>query len=230
MILKVSATDLAGVQKVTQVLSEIVVDPHLKLESLQPANSFIIRVATTIHSASYATCRGKLISNLIGVRVLALQADAERAGEDTFDEFLTEVSKGAVFQETSNKMKEKYPSWKKTVERLEETIGMIARERENKAKEKKLYYLVIQRTGERKIEVIKEVRAITRFGLKEAKDIVETVPQLVKVFDDLDSANQAAESLRRPGAIVKVLRSKSGVRKLVGNQKQVTPELERAIR
>ena len=162
--------------------------------------------------------------------MLALQADAERAGEDTFDEFLTEVSKGAVFQETSNKMKEKYPSWKKTVERLEETIGMIARERENKAKEKKLYYLVIQRTGERKIEVIKEVRAITRFGLKEAKDIVETVPQLVKVFDDLDSANQAAESLRRPGAIVKVLRSKSEVRKLVGNQKQVTPELERAIR
>ena len=84
--------------------------------------------------------------------MLALQADAERAGEDTFDEFLTEVSKGAVFQETSNKMKRKISILEeKTVERLEETIGMIARERENKAKEKKLYYLVIQRTGERKI-------------------------------------------------------------------------------
>jgi nucleoside phosphorylase len=107
VILKVSAIDLAGVQNVTQVLSEIVNDPHLKLESLQPANSFIIRVATTIHSASYAqaTYRGKLISNLIGVRVLALQADAERTDEDTFDEFLTEVAKGAVSQETSNKMK-----------------------------------------------------------------------------------------------------------------------------
>ena len=116
------------------------------------------------------------------------------------------------------------------MERLEETIGIIARERENKAKEKKLYYLAIQRTGEKKIEVIKEVRAITRFGLKEAKDLVEADPQLVKVFDDLNSANQAAEALRRVGAIVKVLRSKSGVRKLVGNRKQVTPELEQAIR
>ncbi len=232
VILKVSATDLAGVQRVTQVLSEIVNDPHLKLESLQPANSFIIRVATTIQSASYAHAiyRGRLISKLIGLKVYSLQADVERTGDIVFDEFLAEVMRGAVSADVSNKIKEKYPSWNRSIELLEKTIGAIQRDRESRDKKKTKYLVIEQISGQKKIETIKEVRALSGLGLKDAKDIVENPPQLLKSFASQKDATIAAQSLRNVGASVRVLSSLSSVRKLVGKQRQIAPEMEQAIR
>ena len=58
--------------------------------------------------------------------------------------------------------------------------------------------------GEKKINVIKEVRAITGLGLKEAKDLVEAVPSAVKEAATKDEANQLKEKLEGAGATVEL--------------------------
>jgi large subunit ribosomal protein L7/L12 len=56
--------------------------------------------------------------------------------------------------------------------------------------------------GDKKIEVIKEVRAITGLGLKEAKDLVEGAPKAVKESVSKDEANKLKEQLEKAGAKV----------------------------
>jgi large subunit ribosomal protein L7/L12 len=56
--------------------------------------------------------------------------------------------------------------------------------------------------GDKKIEVIKEVRAITGLGLKEAKDLVEGAPKAVKEGVGKDEANKLKEQLEKAGAKV----------------------------
>ena len=58
--------------------------------------------------------------------------------------------------------------------------------------------------GEKKIQVIKEVRAITGLGLKEAKDMVEGVPVAVKEGLPKDEAEKIKEQLEGAGATVEV--------------------------
>jgi large subunit ribosomal protein L7/L12 len=56
--------------------------------------------------------------------------------------------------------------------------------------------------GEKKIEVIKEVRAITGLGLKEAKDLVEGAPKPVKEGVNKDEADKIKAQLEKAGAKV----------------------------
>src|SRR6202795_1251713 len=56
------------------------------------------------------------------------------------------------------------------------------------AEEKTEFTLVLAKAGDKKIEVIKEVRAITGLGLKEAKDLVEGAPKAVKEGVNKDEA------------------------------------------
>jgi large subunit ribosomal protein L7/L12 len=58
--------------------------------------------------------------------------------------------------------------------------------------------------GDKKIEVIKEVRAITALGLKEAKDLVEAAPKAVKEGVSKDEANKLKEQLEKAGAKVEL--------------------------
>jgi large subunit ribosomal protein L7/L12 len=58
--------------------------------------------------------------------------------------------------------------------------------------------------GDKKIEVIKEVRAITALGLKEAKDLVEAAPKPVKEGVSKDEANKLKEQLEKAGAKVEL--------------------------
>ena len=58
--------------------------------------------------------------------------------------------------------------------------------------------------GEKKINVIKEVRAITGLGLKEAKDLVEAVPKAVKEGATKEEADQIKEQLEGAGAVVEL--------------------------
>jgi large subunit ribosomal protein L7/L12 len=58
--------------------------------------------------------------------------------------------------------------------------------------------------GEKKINVIKEVRAITGLGLKEAKDLVEAAPKPVKEGISKDEAGKLKEQLEAAGATVEV--------------------------
>jgi large subunit ribosomal protein L7/L12 len=72
------------------------------------------------------------------------------------------------------------------------------------AEEKTEFTLVLTAAGEKKINVIKEVRAITGLGLKEAKDLVEGAPKTVKEGLSKEDANKFAEQLKAAGATVEL--------------------------
>ena len=66
------------------------------------------------------------------------------------------------------------------------------------------FNVILAAAGEKKINVIKEVRAITGLGLKEAKDLVEAAPKPVKEGVSKDEAGKLKEQLESAGATVEV--------------------------
>ena len=70
--------------------------------------------------------------------------------------------------------------------------------------EKTEFTVVLKAAGEKKVEVIKAVRAITGLGLKEAKDLVEGAPQTVKDAVSKDDAAKFKKELEAAGATVEV--------------------------
>jgi large subunit ribosomal protein L7/L12 len=72
------------------------------------------------------------------------------------------------------------------------------------AEEKTEFTVVLAATGDKKIEVIKEVRAITGLGLKEAKDLVEGAPKPVKEGVNKDDAAKIKAQLEKVGAKVEL--------------------------
>jgi large subunit ribosomal protein L7/L12 len=72
------------------------------------------------------------------------------------------------------------------------------------AEEKTEFTVVLTAAGEKKIEVIKEVRAITGLGLKEAKDLVEGAPKSVKEGVNKDEAAKIKATLEKVGAKVEL--------------------------
>ena len=72
------------------------------------------------------------------------------------------------------------------------------------AEEKTEFAVVLKASGEKKVEVIKVVRAITSLGLKEAKDLVEGAPQTVKEGVSKDDAAKFKKDLEAAGASVEV--------------------------
>ena len=72
------------------------------------------------------------------------------------------------------------------------------------AEEKTEFDVVLQDAGANKIAVIKEVRAITALGLKEAKDLVEGAPKTVKEGVSKEDAAKLKEQLEKAGAKVEI--------------------------
>jgi len=72
------------------------------------------------------------------------------------------------------------------------------------AEEKTEFTVVLAAAGEKKIEVIKEVRALTGLGLKEAKDLVEGAPKNVKEGVNKDEAAKIKATLEKVGAKVEL--------------------------
>jgi large subunit ribosomal protein L7/L12 len=72
------------------------------------------------------------------------------------------------------------------------------------AEEKTDFTVVLAAAGDKKIEVIKEVRAITGLGLKEAKDLVEGAPKPVKDGVPKDEAEKIKAQLEKAGAKVEL--------------------------
>ena len=72
------------------------------------------------------------------------------------------------------------------------------------AEEKTEFTVVLAAVGDKKIEVIKEVRALTGLGLKEAKDLVEGAPKNVKEGVNKDEANKIKTTLEKVGAKVEL--------------------------
>jgi len=82
---------------------------------------------------------------------------------------------------------------------LEEKWGVSAA-----AEEKTEFTVMLTAAGDKKIEVIKEVRAITGLGLKEAKDLVEAAPKAVKEGLNKADAEAAKKKLEAAGAKVEL--------------------------
>src|SRR5690242_14133244 len=72
------------------------------------------------------------------------------------------------------------------------------------AEEKTEFAVVLKAAGEKKVEVIKVVRAMTSLGLKEAKDLVEGAPQTVKEGVSKDDAAKFKKDLEAAGATVEI--------------------------
>lgn len=72
------------------------------------------------------------------------------------------------------------------------------------AEEQTEFTVVLKAAGEKKVEVIKAVRAITGLGLKEAKDLVEGAPQTVKEGVSKDDAAKFKKELEAAGATVEL--------------------------
>ena len=79
-----------------------------------------------------------------------------------------------------------------------------AAEAAEEEEEQTAFDVVLSEVGDKKIQVIKEVRALTSLGLKEAKELVDTAPQPVLQGVPREEADGAAEALEAAGAVIKV--------------------------
>ncbi|MBO0897248.1 MULTISPECIES: 50S ribosomal protein L7/L12 [Arthrobacter] len=70
--------------------------------------------------------------------------------------------------------------------------------------EKTEFDVILEAAGDKKIAVIKEVRALTSLGLKEAKDVVDSAPKAVLEGATKEAAEKAKEALEAAGATVTV--------------------------
>ena len=68
--------------------------------------------------------------------------------------------------------------------------------------EKDSFDVILEAAGDKKIAVIKEVRALTSLGLKEAKDLVDSAPKAVLEGANKETAEKAKEALEAAGATV----------------------------
>jgi large subunit ribosomal protein L7/L12 len=72
------------------------------------------------------------------------------------------------------------------------------------AEEKTTFQVILVASGEKKIQVIKEIRTVTNLGLKEAKDLVESAPKAVKDGVSKEEAEKIKQVLEAAGAKVEI--------------------------
>ena len=87
------------------------------------------------------------------------------------------------------------------VKAIEEKFGVTAAA---PVEEQTEFQVILKAAGEKKVEVIKAVRAITGLGLKEAKDLVEGAPQVVKDAASKADSEKFKKELEAAGATVEV--------------------------
>ena len=87
------------------------------------------------------------------------------------------------------------------VKAIEEKFGVSAAA---PVEEQTEFNVILKAVGEKKVEVIKAVRAITGLGLKEAKDLVEGAPQTVKEAVSKEDSEKFKKDLEAAGATVEI--------------------------
>ncbi len=83
--------------------------------------------------------------------------------------------------------------------------GPAVQDQAEEKEEKTSFSVVLKEYGDKKIQVIKEVRALTALGLKEAKDLVDNVPKPVKEDLSKEEAEAVKKQLEAVGAVVELL-------------------------
>ena len=114
------------------------------------------------------------------------------------DKFVDELSKLTVIEaaELATKLED---TWGVSAA-LPVAVAAVADDAGEAAEEKDSFDVILTSYGEKKINVIKEVRAITSLGLKEAKDLVEGVPKAVKEDYQKGEAEEIKGKLEAAGA------------------------------
>ena len=122
------------------------------------------------------------------------------------DQLVEELSKLTVLEaaELSKKLEEAWGVSAAAPVAVAAVPGAGGGEAVEAAAEKTEFDVVLAAIGDKKINVIKEVRAITGLGLKEAKDLVEAAPKPVKEGVGKDEAEEAKKKLEEAGATVEL--------------------------
>ncbi len=122
------------------------------------------------------------------------------------DQLVEELSKLTVLEaaELSKKLEEAWGVSAAAPVAVAAVPGAGGGEAAEAAAEKTEFDVVLAAIGDKKINVIKEVRAITGLGLKEAKDLVEAAPKPVKEGVGKDEAEEAKKKLEEAGATVEL--------------------------
>ena len=115
------------------------------------------------------------------------------------NKIIDDLSKLTVIEaaELSKKLEEK---WGVTAATAAVPTAAVA----SPAEEKSEYQVVLTAAGDKKINVIKEIRAVTTLGLKEAKDLVEGAPKEVKAGVNKKEAEELKKKLEAAGAKVEL--------------------------
>jgi large subunit ribosomal protein L7/L12 len=85
-----------------------------------------------------------------------------------------------------------------------QAAGAAATEESAPAEEKTEFDVILTEFGSQKIKVIKEIRAVTNLGLKEAKDLVEGAPKPIKEGVSKEEAEKIKEQVESVGAKVEI--------------------------
>ena len=122
------------------------------------------------------------------------------------DQLVEELSKLTVLEaaELSKKLEEAWGVSAAAPVAVAAAPGAGGGEAAEAAVEKTEFDVVLATIGDKKINVIKEVRALTGLGLKEAKDLVEAAPKSVKEGVGKDEAEEAKKKLEEAGATVEL--------------------------
>ncbi len=122
------------------------------------------------------------------------------------DQLVEELSKLTVLEaaELSKKLEEAWGVSAAAPVAVAAAAGAGGAETAEAAAEKTEFDVVLAAVGDKKINVIKEVRALTGLGLKEAKDLVEAAPKAVKEGVGKDEAEEAKKKLEEVGATVEL--------------------------
>ena len=120
------------------------------------------------------------------------------------DKIVDQLSKLTVI-EAANLAKKLEESWGVSASAPMTVMASSQEESEtSKTEEKSEYDVVLDSIGSKKISVIKEVKSITGLGLKEAKEIIDSVPKAIKTGVPKDEAEELKNRLEAVGAKVSV--------------------------
>ena len=130
----------------------------------------------------------------------------EKVEKNVLDEIVEKIEKLSAIElsELAKKLEEKFG-----VEGMMAPVGMVAGApaagvTEEKKEEKTTFDVILKSYGSNKIQAIKEVRAITNLGLKEAKELVESVPKPIKEKVSKEEAEEIKKKLEAIGAEVEI--------------------------
>jgi large subunit ribosomal protein L7/L12 len=117
---------------------------------------------------------------------------------------IVEQLSGLTIMEAADLVKQLEQKWGVSAAAAVAVAGPAAAAAAAPAEEKTEFSVVLTDAGANKINVIKEVRAVTGLGLKEAKDLVEAAPKEVKGGVNKDEAAEIKKKLEAAGAKVEV--------------------------